>query len=142
MRFLLTQLAVFAAVIISVLLTSGTLLSGADAWKGLGLIALIVLGLLLAIRLVARVFTSGPMDPGDALTLAVVVVILAFGSIVLMMGLGREWLYPVLKPFKTAGMWWPIAAFGFGTLAYWWAQPESEVAQDHADSASLDDMLA
>lgn len=140
MRFLQVQLAVFVTVIVTILLASGTLVAEKEAWKGLGLLAAIAAVLAAAVWVLVKIFTSPAMSSQQAVPVATLTVVLGFGALVLMMGVGHEWLRSLLEPFKTAGLWWPIATFIGASMAYWLAQPEA-VGVPEAEQAGVDAYL-
>lgn len=141
MRFLKTQVAAFATVILCIILASGTLVANKEAWKGLGLLVIVIVVLVIAGLILVSVFTSPAMSTQQAVPVAITVVVLGFGAIVLLMGFGREWLSALIEPFKTAGLWWPIVTLIGASIAYGLAQPNGDENTEPEPTAEIDSLL-
>lgn len=141
MRFLKIQMVAFATVILCIILASGTLIANKEAWKGLGLLAIVAVVLAVAGLILVGVFTSPAMSTKQAAPIAITVVLLGFGAIVLMMGFGREWLSTLIEPFKTAGLWWPIVTFIGGSISYGLAQSNDDENTEPTPATELDSLL-
>lgn len=97
---------IMAAVVI--LLANGEPFKSMQGMKGIGLLVLIVIVIGGIAWMGVAALTGGPVPMKTALPLSIGFAVASVVIVILAMGVGREWLRPVLDPFRHSGIWWPL----------------------------------